>query len=204
MMKRPSSTHRRAAILKAAEEVFFKQGYAATSIDAIIARVGGSKRSIYNEFGNKAGLFSALVSESAEEALSPFTDEEINGQDLKEILLEFGRRLLLMYMSPKLIGVYRTIVTDGSRFPKLAQTFYEQGPGRAVTRLTMVLEEARTKGEIDIDDCKISANHFIGMLRGNLHLQVILNLRKPPCQEESENIIQSAVNVLLDGIHKKF
>lgn len=42
---------RRQALLQAAAEVFFEQGYAATSIDPIIERAGGSKRNIYNEFG---------------------------------------------------------------------------------------------------------------------------------------------------------
>src|SRR3546814_4083127 len=65
-MKRPSPDDRRAAILEAAGQVFFEQGYAATSIDAIIERAGGSKRNIYSEFGSKEGLFTALVSESAD------------------------------------------------------------------------------------------------------------------------------------------
>ena len=61
---------RREALLRAAAEVFFEQGYAATSIDAIIERAGGSKRNIYNEFGNKQGLFSAIVRQNADKALS--------------------------------------------------------------------------------------------------------------------------------------
>ena len=50
--KRLTAEERRSAILEAAASVFFEQGYAATSIDAIIARLGGSKRNIYNEFGS--------------------------------------------------------------------------------------------------------------------------------------------------------
>ncbi|WP_176026829.1 TetR/AcrR family transcriptional regulator, partial [Brucella intermedia] len=50
---------RRKTILRAAAELFFEQGYATTSIDAIIERTGGSKRTIYSEFGSKEGLFLA-------------------------------------------------------------------------------------------------------------------------------------------------
>jgi AcrR family transcriptional regulator len=39
--KRPTAVERRSAMLKAAADVFFEQGYAATSIDAIIDRLGG-------------------------------------------------------------------------------------------------------------------------------------------------------------------
>src|SRR5688500_1395336 len=79
---RPSG--RREALLQAAAEVFFEQGYAATSIDAIIERAGGSKRNIYNEFGNKEGLFSAIVTENADKVLSTLAIEEIQGRDLRE------------------------------------------------------------------------------------------------------------------------
>ena len=84
---RPSQDDRRAAILEAAAQVFFEQGYAATSIDAIIERIGGSKRNIYSEFGNKEGLFTTLVSESADAALSALSDEQFAGKNLSEILL---------------------------------------------------------------------------------------------------------------------
>src|SRR3546814_10247990 len=87
-MKRPSPDDRRAAILGAAGQVFFEQGYAATSIDAIIERAGGSKRNIYSEFGSKEGLFTALVSESADAAIAALPDDDFSGKKLDEILLE--------------------------------------------------------------------------------------------------------------------
>src|SRR3546814_9134327 len=116
--KRPSQDSRRTAILEAAAQVFFEQGYAATSIDAIIERIGGSKRNIYNEFGNKEGLFTALVSESADTALSALSVGGFEGRSLNEVLLEFGRRLLEIYMSPGLIGVYRPFLPEALRFPE--------------------------------------------------------------------------------------
>lgn len=49
----------------------FEHGYAAASIDAVIERIGGSKRNIYTTFGSKEGLFTALVSENAEQIFGP-------------------------------------------------------------------------------------------------------------------------------------
>ena len=127
--KRPSAEERRAAILDAAASVFFEQGYAATSIDAIIARLGGSKRNIYNEFGSKEGLFTALVSEAADKVLAALSVEQIGSRDLDGALREFARRLLDIYMSPTLIGVLRTVMAEASRFPELARAFYAKGTG---------------------------------------------------------------------------
>jgi AcrR family transcriptional regulator len=186
---------RRGALLQAAAEVFFEQGYAATSIDAIIERAGGSKRNIYNEFGNKEGLFSAIVTQNADKVLSTLAIEEIEGHDLRETLTAFGEHLMGGYMSPTLIGIYRMAVTEANRFPDLVRLFYEQGPGRATSQLAEVLEIAKKRGEIRSDDCLRSAGHFVGMIRDNLHLQVILGLRSPPSVIEMQVAVASAVEV---------
>jgi AcrR family transcriptional regulator len=194
---RPKS--RRKALLQAAAEVFFEQGYAATSIDAIIERAGGSKRNIYNEFGNKEGLFSAIVTESADNVLSTLVVEEIERHDLRETLTAFGQHLMGVYMSPTVIGIYRIVVTEANRFPDLAKSFYEQGPGRATSRLAEVLEVAKERGEIRTNDCLRVAGHFVGMIRDNL-LQVVLGLRPPPSDEEAQEAVASAVEVFLNGV----
>lgn len=191
---------RRKALLRAAAEVFFEQGYAATSIDAIIKRAGGSKRNIYNEFGNKGGLFSAIVRENADRVLSPLTIEEMEGHDLRATLTAFGRHSMDVYMSPTLIGIYRIAVTEANRFPDLVKSFYEQGPARTTIRLAEVLEVARGRGEIQADDCMRLAGHFVAMTRDNLHLQVVLGLRPPPSEEEAREAVASAVEVFLNGV----
>ena len=185
---RPSG--RREALLQAAAEVFFEQGYVAASIDAIIERAGGSKRNIYNEFGSKEGLFSAIVTNSADMALSTLAIEEIEGRDLRETLTAFGQHLMDIYMSPTVIGVYRIAVTEAVRFPDLVRSFYEQGPGRAASQLAEVLELAKERGEIRTADCLCAAGHFVGMIRDNLHLQVVLGLRPPPSDKEKRQAVE--------------
>ena len=107
-------------LLKAAAEVFFEQGYASTSIDAIIERAGGSKRNIYNEFGSKEGLFAAIVRSSADSALSSLSQEQIEGRGLEETLTAFGQHLMEIYMSPTVVSVYRIAINEANRFPDLA------------------------------------------------------------------------------------
>jgi AcrR family transcriptional regulator len=194
---------RREALLKAAAEVFFEQGYTATSIDAIIERAGGSKRNIYNAFGNKEGLFSAIVVENADRVLSTLALEEVEGHDLQETLMAFGLNLTAAYMSPALLGIYRIVVTEANRFPGLVKSFYQQGPGRAENRLAEVLEAAKARGEIQTQDCLRAAGQFAGMIRDNLHLQVILGLRPPPSDDEIKTSVSSAVNIFLNGIRPR-
>ena len=199
-MARPRAKVGREDLLRAAAEVFFEQGYAATSIDAIIERAGGSKRNIYSEFGNKDGLFTAIVAENVEQVLSALSIEDPDASDLRKTLVRFGSRLLDIYMSPAVLGIYRIVITESARFPDLVQKFYDQGPGRASAKLAEVFEAARRRGDIRVGDCVEAADHFVGMVRGNLHLQVALGLRPPPGEHEARRIIGSAVDIFLDGV----
>jgi AcrR family transcriptional regulator len=191
---------RREALLRAAAEVFFEQGYAATSIDAIIERAGGSKRNIYDTFKNKEGLFSAIVTQNADRILSTLVVEGIEGRDLQETLTVFGRQLLEAYMSPSLLGVYRIAIAEANRFPDLVKAFYERGPGRATARLAEILEEAGKQGEVRTGDYSRMADQFVGMIRDNFHLQVALGLRPPPSAEEAREAVNSAVGIFLNGV----
>jgi AcrR family transcriptional regulator len=193
-------SQRREALLRAATDVFLEQGYAATSIDAIIERAGGSKRNIYSEFGNKENLFTAIVAENAAKAVAALTIEEIDARDLRATLTAFGHRLMDIYMSPSLLGVYRVIISEAQRFPALVKKFYTQGPGRASARLAEVLDQARARGEIKTSDCARAADHFVSMIRGNLHLQVLVGLRAPPRAKEASELVESAVELFLDGL----
>lgn len=197
-VKLQKPNERRIAILRAAGEEFFEHGYEATSIDAIIERIGGSKRDIYSEFGNKEGLFVALISERADYALTALGESE--GRSLRETLLEFGRRFVTLSTSPAMLGVYRATVSEAQRFPDLARIFYERGPGRAESLLAEVLEAANQKGEARIADCTIAASHFIGMFRDNFHLRMLLGLTRAPDSKQVEKTVISAVDIFLFGI----
>ena len=52
-------------ILDVAQTYFYQQGYDETSLAMIIEQAGGSRRSIYADFGNKQGLLMAVVQRQA-------------------------------------------------------------------------------------------------------------------------------------------
>src|SRR5262252_10720019 len=64
--QRRTPAAQRQALLQAASDVFLERGYANASIDAIVERAGGSKATVYALFGNKEGLLTALIAQSAE------------------------------------------------------------------------------------------------------------------------------------------
>lgn len=195
-----SPEDRRAAILKAASEVFFEAGYEGACIDAIVARVGGSKRTIYSEFGSKEGLFAEMIKENVGRALEALAPDELTGHDLRSTLINFGRQLQKVLMSPQVLAQYRAIVHEGIRFPQLAVIFWESGPGVVVDRLAEALERYRQRGELRVDDCRQAAGIFVAMIRDNVHLRAVLGLQSPPTPKESDKSIAAKVDILLNGI----
>lgn len=198
--KSKRADHRRTALLEAAATLFFEQGYAATRIDSIIERAGGSKRTIYETFGSKEGLFSALIGDLATNVILTLDPPDTGGRDLRAVLTAFGQRLMSLYMSPAFVGIYRTVIAEATRHPELGRTFFERGPARAAARLAERLEAAKAAGEIRVHDCSRLADHFMGLIRDNLHLEVVLGLRAPPNEAAMRRAVRSAVDVFLGGI----
>lgn len=190
---------RRQAILDGATAVFVRHGYAGCSIDKVIERVGGSKRTLYREFGNKEGLFAAIVRDNVRRVLEPLTPQSRNDRDLHGTLLAFGYQLMRLQLAPPILGLYRMVVAEGLRFPQLARIFYEAGPGKASERLAEVLAQHRAAGSIPVADCRRAADHFAGLLRDNLHLRVVLGLQAPPGEREQAALVESAVELFMNG-----
>ena len=81
---------RRAAFLKAAEAVFLEYGYEASSMAEIVRRAGGSLSTLYLQFGDKEGLYRAVL-------LAPITHftQQLRGFDDPSLSFEASMRMLL-------------------------------------------------------------------------------------------------------------
>jgi AcrR family transcriptional regulator len=201
--KRMSSEQRQERLLTVAAEVFLEKGYEATNLDEIISRAGGSRRNIYTQFGGKEGLFKVLVTEIAERALMPMQQQPEHGNTVRESVYRFAEGLLSALFQPSVLDISRLALADGARFPELARVYYAAGPESAVKNLTAMLKTAQERGDISCLDCKTAASQFVGMLRDNVYMEVLLRLRPAPEQEERKKIIESAVEIFINGLQKK-
>src|SRR4051812_41247107 len=94
---REGSAQKREAILAAARQLFLGDGFERTSVDAIAATAGVSKRTVYDYFGDKRTLLVAVV-EQAVQALSAAVgiaiDENLRDvDDLEKALTGFARAI---------------------------------------------------------------------------------------------------------------
>ena len=193
---------RRDAILKAAAELFFRHGFAETSIDAIIERVGGSKRTIYSLFGSKTGLFEAIVRRNSAQMFSEPGLEDGSPHSIDAALEGFAIRLLDLLSQPRTIDIYRIVTAEAARFPDLGRTFFDQGPRRGRQWLAETLRAADREGVIAVPDPDLAASQFLGLVRSDLMFELLLGLRQPPDEAEIRRMAREATRVFLDGIRR--
>jgi len=86
------------AILQGAMSEFLANGYAATSMDKVAKTAGVSKATVYSHFGDKEGLFSAVIQDLAEDKFQTVMglekQQSLKG-DPQEILSAMATRMFM-------------------------------------------------------------------------------------------------------------
>ena len=174
---------RRDTILQAGIEVFLEYGYVSASVDEIVRRAGGSKRTVYKYFGNKEELFAAIIASIATHMLSPLGAAIDSDSDLQATLEKLGKAYLQVLLREDSLAIFRTVVSEGVRFPELAKAFFLNGPSSAVTQLSGYLQQQVSRGVLKLDDTHAVARQYFGMIRSDLHMRAALGLALPSEEE---------------------
>jgi AcrR family transcriptional regulator len=169
---------RREAIINAARQVFLESGYAATSMSGIAARLGGSKGTLYNYFGNKEELFEALVRDFCTRWADGMLAGIVEGYPA-ERLTAFAEPYLTHLFSEEGVKLIRVLVSESHRNPQFSRIFYEVGPVRGRERLKTYLEACKAQGLINAPNCALAAVQFLALCRGSTYLELLLNLTLP-------------------------
>ncbi|MBL8550312.1 MAG: TetR/AcrR family transcriptional regulator [Hyphomonadaceae bacterium] len=194
---------RREAIVRTAKEIFFAEGYAATSMATIAARVGGSKGTLYNYFTSKEELFEAVVQDFLERNSIVFSKLNVAEGDVDAALASFGGQILRLMLSDDAIAMYRLIAGESGRFPEIGATYYEAVMRRGKQRLVERFAAAMDAGRIRRSDPAIAAQHFVDLCLSGLHRRRLWNIGPAPSEAEIDANIDQAVRAFLDGYRVK-
>ncbi|MFC6672672.1 TetR/AcrR family transcriptional regulator [Marinobacterium aestuariivivens] len=198
-MNQPRQIEKRKAIINAATEMFLESGYAGVSVDGIIAQIGGSKRTIYKYFGDKDGLFAAIVEQLCEEIVTPLTHMDLKRLSLQEALSTIAHTFLEVLLSPRTIALHRLIVAEAPRAPASARTFFNAAPATSYRCLTEYFIWADGAGLVTPGDAHARAILFLDALTGDFQLRSLLGLEVPG-RVEQNRLIDEAIAVFMKGI----
>jgi AcrR family transcriptional regulator len=191
---------RRQRMLAAATRLFIERGFDGTSVDEIIQAVGGSKTTLYSAFGNKQGLFAAVVADVTTRLDAAITlDNPADGsrRPPAEILAAAGTAAMRIVLSEEVMGLYRLAVAEAKRYPDLASSFWEKGPSSARAGLAAYLADAAAHGELRVEDPLEAAEMFLGMLLDRGTLALSLGVQEPPTNAAIDRRVAAATKVFM-------
>jgi len=189
--RRGRSEKKRLAILDAARRLFVQDGYELTSVDAIAARAGVSKRTVYDHFGDKERIHSAVleqVTETLTASVRAALEDELTGDcDVRAGLLAFVRRVAAEALPSSDYVDFRLLTTSSSpRRRNFRST--SGGPKEMFIRR---IEDFVAAGALRTDHPRRAAEHFIAL---TFHLAL-------DTLEPTESGAWDAVDeVLVDGV----
>jgi AcrR family transcriptional regulator len=142
---------RREAILAAALEEFAARGFAAARLDDVARRAGVAKGTIYLYFRDKESLFQELV----RTMLSPLVGT-IEAAPLREVPIRAVAEMIVDVFVREIYGtrrkdVIRLIISEGPRFPKLAEIYYREVIARVLPVIRARLALAVERRELSRD-----------------------------------------------------
>jgi len=152
----------RTSLLEAARRLFLTRGFAAVSIREIAAAAGATAAMIHYYFGDKLGLYRAMlehVSEPFRTALAGMLVQSRGQADITSLLRLYMRTLAANPWVPQLI--VQEVLAEGGRF---RTQFIEQFAGRLAPMLVDVLRREQAAGRLRDDvDPKLAAVSAISL-----------------------------------------
>ena len=182
-------------LLDAALRLFLECGYGNLSMDTIARDAHVSMRTIYSQFGGKAGLFGALIRRSSDQ----FVDSLSTQCSPKEALIAFSQQFLRYITRPDIVRIRAILIGESPRFPDLATQFYQQGPQRTLDYLTEFFNEQQQLGYFSMLPPHFLAEQFLSALRSERLQKLQLGLEKTPDEQEIADWAKQATELFLNG-----
>ena len=168
----PRVVRSRAAVVDAARKLFLSQGYSGTTMEEIAALAGLTKRTVYNNYGDKDALFTQIIADtfSFVESFVHGLDEEfalgVTASNLRDTLDDLGRRLALTILRPEVIALRRLLIGEAQTFPGLAAEYFDRAPGQVMKALASGFENLSRRRLLQIDDADRAAAQFAYLIAG--------------------------------------
>ena len=198
-LKRESAGEKVEQILKGAMQEFLAHGYAGTSMDRVAAAARVSKATVYSHFGDKEGLFAALVERLAKQRFQILFNAEPPVGEAKIVLPQLAATLLNQVIEDtEYLTFMRVIVAESGRFPNLAKIFIRQ---ITLPVLEKLIQYLASHPELNIPDPEAAARIFLGALVQFVLIQEILH-GKEIMPLDKERIIDSLTYFMLSGAGK--
>jgi TetR/AcrR family transcriptional regulator, mexJK operon transcriptional repressor len=182
-------------IRKAATALFLQHGFGQVSTNALAAEAGISKETLYSRYPNKdavlADVLTHLIS-TGQPGPEP-TPQLHTRADLRRALLHFTRQLGSQLMQRDYLELFRLVIAETPRLPRVGDIFRRSVPERAMRRAHALLKAAQDVGLIG----EVNLSTAARMLVGPVVIQVLQHglLVAPSAQQSPAPTLDTGTHV---------
>ncbi len=180
----------KASLLAAGITHFARHGYHGVSVDEIVATAGCNKRMLYHYFGDKEGLYAAVLQavyvRMEQVEMEPLPAEATTADVVREMM---ARHFNFLARDPEFVNLLMWENLNEGRILARHPDLLTKTP--VIDRLREVLDAAKRRGEIgDVGDVRHLLILMMGMCfiyfanRHTLHQAIGLDLDRPQVQAE--------------------
>lgn len=186
---------RRQAFLEAAREVFMTQGYEAASVNDVVRIAGGSMATLYAQFGNKGGLFLAVMADQRERFARAITPECTEGGTLEQGLQAMGEHYLRALLDRSNLAFYRIVAGESRKFPQDLQTYIATGNDTVREQIARLIKSAKEQ----INDPEMVAGFLVDAWRSRHHFKALADESYAITDTELSAHIRAVNDLVLNG-----
>lgn len=193
-----SEAERSKRILDAAERVFTRDGYGATTMEEVARVAGMAKKTVYRLFRDKEHLFAVLISDAD---AFPDGTSPASRSDPTEALRDHLLALAEFVLSPRQVAMTRLLISEARHSPERADEFYarvmRKGQQHQTECLARVLGASRAAQIGDLDGVAMA---LFGAALGGLHLSALFGRQDGFPREQLVAQIDRAIALMLPGL----
>jgi len=194
---RPKDTAKHAAILDAALGLFRSQPYETVTMEAVAARAGVSKMTLYSHFADKETMFETVVRAMSDEMMTGLSSPNHSAASLRETLNTIGIAFLTLVLDASVRMIRHTLSASLHTDQALARRFYDAGPGRTRSAVAEIIAGATERGELATDSPEWAADDLISLWEGGLPAQLAFGLIEPIKADEIARRAQRGTETFL-------
>lgn len=198
-MVKPGQTRgelKRQAVLDAARAAFRENGVDGTSMDALAARAGVSKRTVYHHFSSKRALVKQLMSEMWERGQQQIRVKYDGGRPLEPQLLTLVGAEIEMACNPEYLGLLRVAIGHFFYSPEALQGEIDLLPTRDSV-LSRWLRAAKEDDRLDIDDPEFAAMQLVNLVRGACFWPQVMGMAPIPNHDSQRHLADETLAMFL-------
>ena len=183
---------KRIAIIKAAQDVFLKQGYVRASMDSIAVAADVTKQTVYRYFSSKEVLFDSMLKSFRDKSGDKMFDH-LNKPNSQDALSGFGFEFIKAHLSKEHLAIVRLIMSEGANAPELLRSFNLVGPSETELKL-----DAFFRQRFQMNNTDFAVRMWTSMLL-SVRTDVLMGLKRPT-QNEIRDYANRVASFLLKSL----